>query len=346
MALITTSVAIDPGTEYTRIYRAGKGLVFAEPSVCAVSLVEGGEVCYGSAALELLGRAPGKMSAFSPINEGVISEVRLTADMLADFVDRAMGKSFIRRMQAVVCVPVNATELESSAMEEAVRNAGAFKVTLIEKPLAAAIGAGLPVHQCRGSMICDIGAGTADVAIISCGGVVTAKSVNTAGRAMDQSLIRLLRETRGIVIGERTAERLKCELACADEPEERTVTVRGRSMSTGLPASCDVSSQEVCLAVRPMIQSILMAINETLADTPPELAGDLLDSGIVLAGGVARMKGLAKTVAEVTGLKVTVAEDPELCAVVGAGRAIERAKDARIGFPGLPALPVRASADG
>jgi len=184
------------------------------------------------------------------------------------------------------------------------------------------------------------------VAIISCGGVVTAKSVNTAGRAMDQSLIRLLRETRGIVIGERTAERLKCELACADEPEERTVTVRGRSMSTGLPASCDVSSQEVCLAVRPMIQSILMAINETLADTPPELAGDLLDSGIVLAGGVARMKGLAKTVAEVTGLKVTVAEDPELCAVVGAGRAIERAKDARIGFPGLPALPVRASADG
>lgn len=345
MALITTSVAIDPGTEYTRIYKAGKGLVLSEPSVCAVSVAEAGQVCYGTAALELLGRAPGKMTASSPISDGVISEVKLTSDMLADFVDRAMGKSFIRRMQAVVCVPANATELEASAMEEAVKNAGAFRVKLIEKPLAAAIGAGLPVNQCRGSMICDIGAGTADVAILSCGGVVTSRSVNTAGRAMDQSLIRLLRETRGIVIGERTAEKLKCELACAVDPPERTVTVRGRSMSTGLPASCEVSSKEVCLAVRPMIQNILLAISETLSDTPPELAGDLLDSGITLTGGVARMEGLAASVAEVTGLNVTVADDPELCAVVGAGRAIEHMTDARITFPSLPALPMRASAD-
>ncbi len=345
MAIITTSIALDPGTEYTRIYRAGKGLVLCEPSVCAVSLSEDGKVLYGTEALELLGRAPGKMEASSPINGGVISEVRLTSDMLADFVDRAMGKSFVRRLQVVVCVPTNATELESSAMEEAVKNAGAFRVKLLEKPLASAIGAGLPVDQCRGSMICDIGAGTADVAILSFGGVVTSRSVTNAGRAMDQSLIRLLRETRGIIIGERTAEKIKCELACAGEPPERTVTVRGRSMSTGLPASCEVSSREVCLAVRPMIQSIMLAISETLTDTPPELAGDLLDSGITLAGGVARMSGLADRIAEVTGLNVTVADDPELCAVVGAGRAIERMTEMRVGISGIPALPMRASSD-
>ncbi|MEU3371598.1 rod shape-determining protein [Streptomyces sp. NPDC006711] len=321
-------IGIDLGTANTLLYARGQGIVLNEPSV--VAMKEGGRsaLAVGTQAKETIGRTPGSITAIRPLRDGVISDYEAAEEMIRHFVKQAVpGRRPRTRM--VVCVPSGVTPVERRAIVHASQRAGAKAVHLIEEPMAAAIGAGLPVAEPRGSMVVDIGGGTTEVAVISLGGIVTSQSLRVGGDRLDTAITDYVRKEHGLLIGERTAEDVKCAIGSAwpvpgnAELEERTFTVRGREKVKGLPMTLALTAREVRAALDEPVEAIIAAVRVTLEECPPELAGDVMEHGIVLTGGGALLPGLDLRIASATGIPVFVADDPLDCVVLGAGKCVE-----------------------
>lgn len=316
-------MGIDLGTANTLVYVKGKGIVLREPSVVAIRKDNNSILAVGEEARLMIGRTPGNIVAIRPMRDGVIADFDITQAMLRHFIGKAYRRRSILKPQVVVCVPSGVTEVEKRAVLDATHQAGAREAFLIEEPMAAAIGAGLPVDEPTGSMIVDIGGGTSEVAVISLGGIVTSMSVRVGGDEMDEAVIQFVRKQYNLMIGERTAEEVKIRVGTAyDREEDLKMDVRGRDMVSGLPRTLSISSSEVKEALAEPVEAILDAIRITLEKTPPELAADIMDKGVVMAGGGAFLHGFDQLVSEETGMPIFVAEDPGDCAVLGAGKAL------------------------
>ncbi|MFY9114506.1 MAG: rod shape-determining protein [Dethiobacteria bacterium] len=316
-------MGIDLGTANTLVYVKGKGIVLREPSVVAIRKDNNSILAVGEEARLMIGRTPGNIVAIRPMRDGVIADFDITQAMLRHFIGKAYRRRSILKPQVVVCVPSGVTEVEKRAVLDATHQAGAREAFLIEEPMAAAIGAGLPVDEPTGSMIVDIGGGTSEVAVISLGGIVTSMSVRVGGDEMDEAVIQFVRKQYNLMIGERTAEEVKIRVGTAyNREEDLKMDVRGRDMVSGLPRTLSISSSEVKEALAEPVEAILDAIRITLEKTPPELAADIMDKGVVLAGGGAFLHGFDQLVSEETGMPIFVAEDPGDCAVLGAGKAL------------------------
>ena len=302
------SIGIDLGTANTIVYVKGKGIVLREPSVVAIEERSKKVVAVGNEAKLMLGKTPGSIVAMRPLQDGVIAEFDFTTAMLRDFFKKAAGASLFSGPRVVVCVPYGVTEVEKRAVEDVTLEAGAQKVALIEEPIAAAIGSGLRVEDARGSMIVDIGGGTTEVAVLSLGGIVLSKSLRIAGDELDEAIVNYIKKKHNILIGEVTAEMLKKKIGSVHPAVDRGyLEIQGRNLLNGLPAIINVSSAEVREAMHEQIVHIIEAIRSTLENTPPELAADIYDNGIVLAGGGALLGGLDALISYVTGVKVTIA---------------------------------------
>ncbi|RFM22282.1 rod shape-determining protein [Clostridium botulinum] len=321
---ITKDMGIDLGTANTLVYIKGKGVVLSEPSVVAINKDVNKVLAVGDEAKQMIGRTPGNIVAIRPLKDGVIADFDVTQIMLKKFIEKVSPKGGFTNPRIVVCFPSGVTEVEKRAIDEATKSAGAREVVLMEEPMAAAIGAGLPVNEPTGSMIVDIGGGTTEVAIISLGGIVTSKSLRVAGDELDQSIINYIKKEYSLMIGERTAENIKVELGSAYETDEdKTMEIRGRDLITGLPKVITISGKEVREALSEPVISIIEAIKTTLEKTPPELAADIMDKGIMLAGGGALLRGLDQLINEETHMPVHIAESPLDCVAVGAGKALD-----------------------
>ncbi|AUM96778.1 TPA: rod shape-determining protein [Clostridium botulinum] len=321
---ITKDMGIDLGTANTLVYIKGKGVVLSEPSVVAINKDVNKVLAVGDEAKQMIGRTPGNIVAIRPLKDGVIADFDVTQIMLKKFIEKVSPKGGFTNPRIVVCFPSGVTEVEKRAIDEATKQAGAREVVLMEEPMAAAIGAGLPVNEPTGSMIVDIGGGTTEVAIISLGGIVTSKSLRVAGDELDQSIINYIKKEYSLMIGERTAENIKVELGSAYETDEdKTMEIRGRDLITGLPKVITISEKEVREALSEPVISIIEAIKTTLEKTPPELASDIMDKGIMLAGGGALLRGLDQLINEETHMPVHIAESPLDCVAVGAGKALD-----------------------
>lgn len=320
----TRDIGIDLGTANTLIHIGGKGIVLREPSVIAVSREDGRALKVGEEAKRMLGRTPANIEAIRPMKDGVIADYVHTEEMLKLLLAQVSGK-FLLRKAVVIGVPSGATEVERRAVLEAARNAGATQAYVIEEPLAAAIGAGLPIREPSGSIIVDIGGGTTEVAIISMGGIVHAHSIRIAGDELDEAIIAYVRRAYNLYIGDRTAEQTKIDIGSAMplDPELKT-EIRGRDLVTGLPKSAMISSDEVRIAMGEAVHAIVEAVKVTLEASPPELAADAMDRGITLAGGGALLRGFDKLLEEHTLMKVRIARDPLSCVVAGAGFVVEQ----------------------
>ena len=317
-------IGIDLGTANTLVYVKGKGVVIREPSVVAVDVKSDTVLAVGTEAKEMIGRTPGSISAVRPLKDGVIADFDVTSDMLKHFIHKAMRSTFLNRPRVIVCIPSGVTEVERRAVDEAVRSAGAKYVELIAEPMAAAIGAGLSVDEAAGSMIVDIGGGTSEVAVISLGDIVTDCSVRTAGDDFDESIISYIKKKYNLLIGERTAEDIKIKLGSAfPGAEESTMEVKGRNQLDGLPKNIVVSSEEVREALADPVGAIVDAIRYTLENTPPELAADIIDNGIMLTGGGALLRNLDLMINRETGMPVHIAENPIDCVVIGTGKCLD-----------------------
>lgn len=319
-------LGIDLGTANTLVYIKGKGIVVREPSVVAIDTDTGTIKAVGDEAKRMIGRTPGNIIAVRPMKDGVIADYDTTWTMIKHFIRQAQKPRtlFKRLPNVMVCVPSGITGVEKRAVEEATKQAGAKTALTIEEPFAAAIGAGLPVWEPTGSMIVDIGGGTTEVAIISLGGIVTSKSVRVAGDEMDDAIIQYIKRMYNLMIGERTAEALKMEIGSAIPPEEEVVMdIRGRDLVSGLPKTIQISSGEVSEALADTVSAILDAVKISLERTPPELAADIMDRGIVLTGGGALLKNLDTLLSNETGMPVIVAENALDCVAIGTGRALE-----------------------
>ena len=317
-------IGIDLGTANTLVYLKSKGIVINEPSVVAINKDTGEVVAVGTPAKEMLGRTPENIVAIRPLKDGVIADFDVTQVMLKYFINKALEKSGFTRPRVVICVPSGVTDVEKMAVEEATVQAGAREAYLIEEPMAAAFGASLPVEEATGSMICDIGGGTSEVAVISLGGIVNSKSLRVAGDKMNEAIVNYVRRVYNVLIGEATAERVKIEIGSASPLEtEETTEISGRDLSTGLPKFLTITSVDVRDALSECIMSIVNAIKLTLEDTPPELSADIFDHGITLAGGGALLRGLPNLITERTGLRVNVAKRPLDCVALGLGMGIE-----------------------
>ncbi len=324
MGLFARDIGIDLGTANTLVHVRGKGIVVREPSVVAINRNTGVILAVGDDAKSMIGRTPGDIIAIRPMKDGVIADYDITQSMLRHFIKRAMSSRFISKPRVVICVPSGVTEVEKRAVEEATLQAGAKEAYLIEEPMAAAIGANLPVEEPTGSMIVDIGGGTSEVAVISLGGIVTSKSLRIAGDEFDESIVHYIKKEYSLMIGERTAEQIKMTIGAAyPKPKEEYMNVRGRDLITGLPKNLTISSFEITEALKEPIYSIIDAIKYTLEKTPPELASDIMDKGIMLAGGGALLSGLDRLIMEETGMPVTIAEAPLDCVAIGTGKVIE-----------------------
>ena len=322
--MFTRDIGIDLGTANTLVCIKGKGIVMREPSVVAVDVKNEAVMAVGSEAKEMIGRTPGSIVAVRPLKDGVIADFDVTAAMLKRFIRDALKGSMFSRARVMICIPSGVTEVESRAVHDAAVQAGAKDVDLIEEPMAAAIGSGLPVFDASGSMVVDIGGGTSEVAVISLGDIVTAQSVRVAGDDMDDSIISFVRKKHNLLIGERTAEQIKIQLGSAFEYEnEGKMEVRGRNLVDGLPKNITITSAEVREALSDVANSIVDAIKGTLEKTPPELASDIIDRGIMLTGGGALLRGLDKLITNDTGIAVTIAENPLDCVVEGTLRRLE-----------------------
>jgi len=320
----TRDMGVDLGTANTLVYVRREGIVLREPSVVA-KRVDGGEVlAVGNEAKKMIGRTPGDIIATRPLRDGVIADFDTTAAMLAYFIRKALrGRSLIRP-RVIVGIPSGVTEVEKRAVVDATLHAGAREAYLIEEPMAAAIGAGLPVSEPVGSMIVDIGGGTTEVAVIALGGIVTARSIRVAGDEMDESIIQYSRKAYNLLIGERTSEDIKIKVGSAyPQKEEQSIEVRGRDLVSGLPRTVRMTSAEIREAMAEPIASIVEAVKMTLERTPPELAADIVDRGIVMAGGGALLRGLDRLLGEETGMPVMITDDPLSSVVLGTGRALE-----------------------
>jgi len=316
-------MAVDLGTANTLVYVRGRGIVLSEPSVVAIDQRTGEVHAVGVEAKRMLGRTPGTITAIRPLKDGVIADFDVTEQMLRHFIHKANGNRFAHP-RVIVCVPSGVTGVEKRAVEEATLSAGARQAYLIEEPMAAAIGAGLPVSDPTGNMIVDVGGGTTEVAVISLGGIVVSQSIRVGGDEMDEAITNHLRKEYKLLIGQQTAEEVKLEIGSAwPLEEEAQAEVRGRDMLTGLPKTVVIGSEDVRRALDEPVSQILDAIRGTLDKTPPELAADIMDRGIVLAGGGALLQGLDQRLRQDTHMPVHVAESPLTCVAVGSGRSLE-----------------------
>ncbi len=325
--LFSQDIGVDLGTANTLVFVKGKGIVIREPSVVAVDERTNPKtvVAVGADAKKMIGRTPGSITAVRPLKDGVIADFDMTSDMLKAFIKRAISGSPFNRARVMICIPSGVTEVERRAVHDAAKSAGARYVSLIEEPMAAAIGAGLPVLDATGSMIVDIGGGTSEVAVISLGDIVTSKSVRVAGDTFDDAIISYVKRTFNLLIGERSAEDIKVKLGSAYPYEgEAAMEIKGRNLIDGLPKSVEITSEQVRQALADPVDQILDAIRYTLDRTPPELAADIIERGITLTGGGALLRGLDKLISSETGMPVNVAKNPIDCVVNGTGICLEK----------------------
>lgn len=319
----TKNIGIDLGTANTLVYMEGKGIVLREPSVVAKNTQTGEVIAVGSEAKEMIGRTPGTIVAIRPMKDGVIADYDTTAAMLKYFMEKTVGNS---KPSVMVCVPSGVTEVEKRAVIDAARVAGAREAFVIEEPFAAAIGAGLPVMDPTGSMVVDIGGGTTDVATISLGGIVSSTSIRQAGDKFNNAIINYVHSNFNLLIGERTAEDIKIQIGSASvekAKEIESMNIRGRDLVTGLPKSVDIEAVDVAKAIQDVVQDIIVAIKETLEQTSPEIAADVIDHGIVLTGGGALLKNLPEVISEATKVPVFIAQDPLDCVAIGTGESLK-----------------------
>jgi rod shape-determining protein MreB len=324
MGFLTNDIAIDLGTANTLVYVKGQGIVLNEPSVVAVDKRTDKVLAIGIAAKEMLGRTPYEISAIRPLKDGVIADFEVSEKMLADFIRRVVKHRYLMKPRIIISVPSGITEVEKRAVRDSAENAGAREVFLLAEPMAAAIGVGLPVDQPSGSMIIDVGGGTTEIAVIALSGIVNNTSIRIAGDELDDAIIIYLKKNYNLLIGERTAEEIKCKIGSAYPLEkEETMEVKGRDLIAGVPKTMKVSSGQIREAVAEPVTSIIEAVRQALEQTPPELASDILDRGIIMTGGGALLRGLDKRLRQETNLPVIVADDPLTCVVRGAGRCLE-----------------------
>ncbi|MBQ2903410.1 MAG: rod shape-determining protein [Clostridia bacterium] len=324
--LFTQDIGIDLGTANTLVFVKGKGIVIREPSVVAVDQKSNPPrvVAVGTEAKEMIGRTPGSITAVRPLKDGVIADFEITAEMIAAFIKRTTKRSPFSRIRVLICIPSGVTEVERKAVYDAAKSAGAKYVSLIEEPMAAAIGAGLPVSEATGSMVVDIGGGTAEVAVISLGDVVTANSARVAGDNFDEAIISYIKKKYNLLIGERTAEDIKIKIGSAYPYEgEGTINIKGRNLMDGLPKNVDITSEEIREALADPVSQIVDSVKSTLEKTPPELAADIIDHGIMLTGGGALLRGLDKLIATETKIPVLIATNPLDCVADGTGICLE-----------------------
>lgn len=322
--MAATDIGIDLGTASILVYVKGKGVVLKEPSVVAFDRDTNKIKAIGEEARLMLGRTPGNIVAVRPLRQGVISDYTVTEKMIKYFIQKAIGRRSYRKPRISVCVPSGVTEVEKRAVEDAAYAAGAREVFIIEEPIAAAIGAGIDISRPCGNMIVDIGGGTADVAVISLGGSVVSASIKIAGDNFDEAIVRYMRKKHNLLIGERTAEDVKIHIGtCFPLPQPETMEVRGRNLVTGLPKTIEVSSEEINEALHEPTVQIVEAVHSVLEKTPPELAADVSERGIVLTGGGALLRGLEELMEERTGINTMTAEDPMTCVAIGTGKYVE-----------------------
>ncbi len=323
LGLFSNDMGIDLGTATTLVYLKGEGVVLCEPSVVAIHKETNQVIAVGDEAKKMLGRTPGNIVAIRPMKDGVISDFEITEAMLKYFIKKVHRRRVLIRPAMVIAIPSGITEVEKRAVKDSAERAGARSVDLIEEPKAAAVGVGLPVEEPAGNMIVDIGGGTTEFAVISLGGIVYSRSIRVAGDEMDIAIVEYLRKTYNLMIGERTAEEIKIRIGSAYPLEEElSMDVRGRDLIAGLPKTITISSTEVREALSDPIQAIVEATKATLEKTPPELSADLIDRGVVLAGGGSLLRGLDKLLAEETGLPVHIADDPLTAVVLGTGQTL------------------------
>lgn len=324
----TKDIGIDLGTANTLVYMKGRGIIIREPSVVAVDVHTDKVRCVGEAAKEVIGRTPDSVAVVRPLRDGVIADFDITISMLEDLIQRAAGSSFLIRPRVVICVPSGVTGVERRAVRDVTEQAGARKVLVIEEPMAAALGAGLPVSEPTASMIADIGGGTSEVAVISLGGIVASRSVRVGGDKFDEAIISYVRRNFNLLIGEPTAERVKIEIGSAmplngEEEQELSMEIKGRNLLTGLPQSVHITSQQVRQALADPLKEVVEAVHYTLERTPPDLSADIIDRGIVLTGGGALLRGIDRLIHEATSMPVKIAENPLDCVAVGAGLVLD-----------------------
>jgi len=327
--MFTNHLGIDLGTANTLVYAKGEGIIINEPSVVALNTLSKKVMAVGDEAKQMIGRTPGSIVAIRPMKDGVIADFETTQAMLKYFIKKAKSRWHFGRTHVVICVPSGITEVEKRAIQEATVSAGvpAKGVGLIQEPMAAAIGAGLPVADPTGSMIVDIGGGTSEVAVISLCGVVTSKSLRTAGDELDSFIVNYIRREFGLAIGDRTAEDIKINIGCAYDPDpEMEMVVRGRDLVSGLPRTISLTEEDAQIAIKEPVDRIVDSIKETLERTPPELASDIMASGIMLAGGGALLKGLRELISIETGIPVNMAPEPLNCVALGTGVVLEHFK--------------------
>lgn len=319
-------IGIDLGTANVLVYVNGKGIVLEEPSVVAIDKKTNSVLAVGEEARRMIGRTPGNIVAIRPLRDGVISDYDVTEKMLKYFINKVVDKKGFGRFfmpRIMVCVPTGITEVEKRAVEEATRQAGAREVYIIEEPIAAAIGAGMDISQPHGNMVIDIGGGTADIAVISLGGAVVSESIKMGGDKFDEAIVRYIKKQYNLLIGERTAEKIKIEIGCAYKREEdKTMKIIGRNLITGLPYAIKVSSSEILEALDECAEQIVITTRMVLEKTPPELAADISDRGIIMTGGGSLLYGLDKRIEEKTGIKVIIADKPLSCVATGTGKAL------------------------
>jgi len=327
LGLFSNDMGIDLGTATTLVYAKGQGIILCEPSVVAIQKGSNSVLAVGEEAKRMLGRTPGNIVAIRPMKDGVIADFEITEDMLRYFIKKIHNRKVFVRPRMVIAIPSGITEVEKRAVKDSAEHAGAREVYLIEEPIAAAIGVGLPIEEPAGNMIIDIGGGTTEIAVISLAGIVFSRSIRIGGDELDEAIIEHLKKTYNLMIGERTAEDVKIKIGSAYPLEEElTMEVRGRDLVAGLPKTITVSSEEIREAIAGPISAILEATRMTLERTPPELSADLIERGIVLAGGGSLLRGIDKLISEETGLPVHVAEDPMTAVALGTGKVLSEIK--------------------
>ncbi len=325
--LFSQDIGIDLGTANTLVFVKGKGIIIREPSVVAVDrrYTPMRVVAVGSQAKDMIGRTPGSIGAVRPLRNGVIADFDATAEMLRKFIRKAVTASPFSKTRVMICVPSGVTEVERRAVNDAAKSAGARYVSLIEQPMAAAIGAGLPVEAAKGSMIVDIGGGTAEVAVVALGDIVTSRSVKAAGDSYDEAIINYIRKKYSLLIGERTAEDIKIQIGSAYSYEgEGAMNVKGRNLVDGLPKDVEVTAEEIREALKDSVSKVVEAIRTTLENTPPELSADIIDGGITLTGGGALLRGLDKLIEKEVKIPVSISDNPLDCVVEGTGICLEK----------------------
>ena len=328
LGLLSADMGIDLGTANTLVYVKGRGIVLNEPSVVAIAQCKGKRhvLAVGDEAKLMLGRTPGNIQAIRPMRDGVIADFEVAEEMIKHFIRKVHNRRSFTNPQIIICVPSGSTAVERRAIQESAESAGARRVFLIEEPMAAAIGAGLPVTEPTGSMVVDIGGGTTEVAVLSLGGIVYSRSVRVGGDKLDEAIINYIRRYHNLLIGESTAERIKKEIGSACPPEDgegRTTEIKGRDLMNGVPKEIVITERQVAESLSEPVSAILEAVKVALENTAPELAADIVDKGIVLTGGGALLRNLDLVLRHATGLPVSVAEDPLSCVALGTGRALE-----------------------